>query len=79
MPPKRNNPPLDPVALRREFGEAGPEALAILGEEAAKLIDWRQQAQNELKASKPISQKLRIRMTSAVQALVLPFQVRPRF
>ena len=76
MPPKRNNPPLDPVTLCREFGEAGPEALAILGEEAAKLIDWHLQAQDELKTSKVISQKLRLCMTSAVQALTLPFQVR---
>ena len=75
MPPKRTTPPIDPVALRREFGEAGPEALAILGEEAAKLIDWRQQAQEELKNSKVISQKLRLRMTSAIQALHVSFRV----
>jgi hypothetical protein len=76
MPPKCNSPPsLDSVALRRKFGESSPKAFAILGEEATKLIDWHQQAQDKLKTSKIISQKLRLRMTSAIQALVLPFQV----
>ena len=77
MPPKKTVPPsLDPVAVRREFSEASSEVMSILTEESSKLIEWRSQAQEEYSKTKVVPQKLRLRMTGSIQALVLPFQVR---
>ncbi|KAJ2911352.1 hypothetical protein MD484_g9062, partial [Candolleomyces efflorescens] len=75
MPPKKTVPPsLDPVAVRREFSEASSEVMSILTEESSKLIEWRSQAQEEYSKTKVVPQKLRLRMTGSIQALVLPFQ-----
>ncbi|RXW13247.1 hypothetical protein EST38_g12609 [Candolleomyces aberdarensis] len=75
MPPKRNNnpPPLDPIAVRANFGRDGPETLDIVSEEAAKLIDCRAVAMEAISAGKPVPPKVRLRMASTLGGVLLPF------
>ena len=56
MPPKHNYnpPPLDLVAVRLNFSRDGPEALDIVLEEAARLIDHRSKAMEAISAGKPV-------------------------
>ncbi|KAJ2926603.1 hypothetical protein H1R20_g10493, partial [Candolleomyces eurysporus] len=74
MPPKRNNqPPLDPVAVRANFERDGPGTLDIVSEEALKLIDHRTAITDLLAAGKPVPPKMRLRMSSTLGAVLLPF------
>ena len=78
MPPKRPaNPPPDPVAVRNDFVEVSGELLQMFEEENAKLVSSRKAAQEALAVpgTKTVPQKLRVRMASAISAIVLPFQV----
>ena len=79
MPPKRNNnpPPLDPVVVRANFGRDGPEAVDIVSEEAARLVEYRSKAMEAISAGNTVSQKLRLQMTSALGGVLLPFAVLP--
>ncbi|KAJ2934375.1 hypothetical protein H1R20_g2741, partial [Candolleomyces eurysporus] len=74
MPPKRNNqPPLDPVAVRANFERDGPGTLDIVSEEALKLIDHRNAITDLLTAGKPVPPKMRLRISSTLGAVLLPF------
>ena len=79
MPPKRNNnpPPLDPVVVRANFGRDGPEAVDIVSEEAARLVEYRSKAMEAISAGNTVSRKLRLQMTSALGGVLLPFAVLP--